>query len=345
MCNISEVPAFTDLDSFLMAGGTVDDNCGIDSASFVLLSEVSDSMTCPETVTRTYQISDSCGNLATCTQLIVINDMIAPVLICPGQDTAVCDASEVAPFTTLDDFTAAGGMATDSCGIDASSFTLVSEISDGATCPEIVTRTYRIEDLCGNAATCVQTIYVNDTIPPMITCPSAPAVALCDASEVPVFATIDSFILGGGQVSDNCVLDSASFTLISETTDSMMCPETVTRVYQVADSCGNVATCAQTIIVNDVEAPVLTCPPADTAICDISEIPAFATLADFVTAGGMATDSCGINDTTFTLLSEVFTGSCPAIYTRTYIVSDLCGNTATCAQTIVVNDTIEKIIG
>ena len=91
-------------------------------------------------------------------------------------------------------------------------------------------------------------IIVLDTIPPMIACPTAPGIALCDASEVPPFANLDSFLLAGGSVSDNCALDSASFTLLSEVSDSMTCPEVVTRTYQIADSCGNVATCAHVVL-------------------------------------------------------------------------------------------------
>ena len=144
-------------------------------------------MTCPETVTRTYQIADVCGNTSTCIQLIVINDTIPPVLTCPPTDTAVCDASEIPAFTSFDEFLASGGMVEDSCGVDASTFTLLSEVSDSMMCPETVTRTYQVADSCGNTATCQQVIIVNDTIPPMLGCPTAPAVALCDASEVPVF--------------------------------------------------------------------------------------------------------------------------------------------------------------
>ncbi len=43
---------------------------------FILVSEVSDGATCPETFTRTYSIADSCGNVTSCTQLVVIDDTI-----------------------------------------------------------------------------------------------------------------------------------------------------------------------------------------------------------------------------------------------------------------------------
>ncbi|MCB9028084.1 MAG: hypothetical protein H6545_03075 [Bacteroidales bacterium] len=52
-------------------------------SSFTLLSEVSDGNTCPEVITRTYQIADHCGNLATATHLITIDDNVNPTLIAP----------------------------------------------------------------------------------------------------------------------------------------------------------------------------------------------------------------------------------------------------------------------
>ena len=135
-----------------------------------------------------------------------------------------------------------------------------------------------------------------------------------------------------------------SFTLISETTDSMTCPETVTRTYQIADICGNVATCAHTIIVNDIEPPMLVCPEPDTGVCSLSEFPPFASLDEFLMAGGMVDDSCGIDSMSFTLFQEDINGPCPTVADRLYIVSDLCGNTATCIHTVVINDTVPPVL-
>ena len=88
------------------------------------LSEVrSDGNTCPEVITRTYQIADHCGNLATATHLIAIDDNVNPTLTRPASLTAVCDISEQPAYTTYAEFTAAGGTASDNCGIDEGSFT------------------------------------------------------------------------------------------------------------------------------------------------------------------------------------------------------------------------------
>src|SRR5204862_4961010 len=48
----------------------------------------------------------------------------------------------------------------------------------------VISRTYRAADQCGNSATCTQTITVNDTNPPSITCPVSLTVGC--ASQMPV---------------------------------------------------------------------------------------------------------------------------------------------------------------
>ncbi len=50
--------------AFAAAGGFADDNCEIDESSFKWINDSSDGKTNPETLTRTYQIADFCGNVS-----------------------------------------------------------------------------------------------------------------------------------------------------------------------------------------------------------------------------------------------------------------------------------------
>jgi hypothetical protein len=52
------------------------DNCSIPTVAFV--SDVSNNQTCPETITRTYSVTDDCGNSINVTQSIIVNDDILP---------------------------------------------------------------------------------------------------------------------------------------------------------------------------------------------------------------------------------------------------------------------------
>ena len=42
----------------------------------------------------------------------------------------------------------------------------VSDVSDGNTCPEVITRTYSVTDACGNSINVTQTITVDDDTTP-----------------------------------------------------------------------------------------------------------------------------------------------------------------------------------
>ena len=245
-----------------------------------------------QTVMRTYSIADLCGNTATCAQIITVNDTVPPTLLCSTAPAlATCDASEIPVITSLDTFILMGGLASDNCGLDSASFTLLSEVSDGETCPETVTRTYGIADSCGNTTSCTQTIIVDDTIAPLVTCPGD-TITECAAADIVPYATFTEFIAGGGSATDNCALDSTSFSLVSEVSDGETCPETVTRTYSIADLCGNTGSCTQIITVRDFTPPQMLCPGDTTAACDASEVVPFADLDAFITAGGSASDNC-----------------------------------------------------
>ena len=137
---------------------TATDNCGIPVVTWM-----GDVWTgnCPRIITRTYQAEDACGNTTTCTQTITVNDSIPPQITCPAAVTVACITDVPAPDITL-------VTATDNCGIPVVTY---GRCMDG-NCPRIITRTYQATDSCGNTTTCTQTITVNDSIPPQITCPA-----------------------------------------------------------------------------------------------------------------------------------------------------------------------------
>ncbi|MFO7614222.1 MAG: gliding motility-associated C-terminal domain-containing protein, partial [Bacteroidales bacterium] len=232
---------------FIAAGGSASDNCGIDEGSFMLLSETSTPGNCPRIYTRTYQIADLCGNTATCTQEITVNDAELPVITCPPALTAVCSIDEHPVYLTYAEFIAAGGSASDNCGIDEGSFVLLSETSTPGNCPKIYTRTYQIADLCGNTSTCEQAITVVDVEFPVMICPGD-VTALCDISEYPPYDDFTSFVAAGGSATDNCGIDESSFVLLDEQIiGAYPAAYSIIRTYGISDLCGNQSVCEQTI--------------------------------------------------------------------------------------------------
>src|SRR5205823_5857222 len=137
----------------------------------------------------------------------------------------------------------------------------------------------RATDLCGNSATCSQSITVNDTNPPSITCPTN--LTLNCASQVPAPNT------NSVTTSDSCG-GPVTVTWQGDAISSSNCPGqyVISRTYRATDLCGNSATCAQTITINDTNPPSITCPTNLTASCP-SQVPAPNT------NGVITSESCG----------------------------------------------------
>src|SRR5207249_1685213 len=94
-------------------------------------------------------------------------------------------------------------------------------------------------------------------------------------------------------------------------------------------ACGNSNTCTQTITVNDVTPPSISCPATAGVSCATSVPDHVNNYADFVTAGGSASDLCGGNPTIAWVSDDISNQTCANRYTitRTYMATDACGNT------------------
>ena len=209
-----------------------DDNCASPTVAFV--SDISDNQSCPETITRTYSVTDACGNSIEVRQNIIVMDTTAPTASDPSPINVECTDDVPAPdilVVTDED---------DNCAAPTVAF--VSEISDNQSCPETITRTYSVTDACGNSIEVRQNIIVMDTTPPTASDPS-PINVEC-TGDVPA-----PDILAVTDEDDNCASPTVAF--VSEISDNQSCPETITRTYSVTDACGNSIEVRQNIIVMD----------------------------------------------------------------------------------------------
>ena len=280
---------------------TATDNC--DMVVDITFEDVTVSDMCPQVIERTYTATDDCGNSATCLQTITIDDTTPPTIACPADITAECDEMYDPGMAT----------ATDIC--DPAVDITFEDVTVNASCPVIVERTYTATDDCGNTATCLQTITIDDTTPPTITCPSDVSFE-CDA--------VGDF--GMATATDNC--DLVVDITFEDVTVNASCPITIERTYTATDDCGNSSTCLQTIIIDDTTPPTITCPSDVSFECDA--------VGDFGMA--TATDNCDlVVDVTFS--DVTVSDSCPITIERTYTATDDCGNSSTCLQTIIIDDT------
>ncbi|WP_449528889.1 HYR-like domain-containing protein, partial [Flavobacterium gossypii] len=265
------------------------------------------------TLTRKWTATDLCGNTAVHTQVVTVQDNVAPTFVgtLPSNITASCENIPAAAVLT----------ATDACG--SATVTFAETRTDGACAGSYtLTRKWTATDLCGNTAVHTQTVTVTDTQAPVFagTLPAAEVAASCD--NIPAAATLTA--------TDAC--GSAAVTFAETRTDGACAGSyTLTRKWTATDLCGNTAVHTQVVTVQDNVAPTFvgTLPSNITASCE--NIPAATTLT--------ATDACGTATVTF---AETRTdGACAGSYTltRKWTATDLCGNTAEHIQTVTVTDT------
>ena len=291
------------------------DNCGTPTVAFV--SDVSDGNTCPEVITRTYSITDDCGNTISVSQTITVLDITPPTSSQPGPINVECIADVPLPDPAVIFITA------DNCVGGSITKSWVSDVSDGNTCPEVITRTYSVTDDCGNELLVVQIITVDDVTPP--TASNLPAVLVECIGDVPANNIADVF-----DEADNCTAVPV-VAFVDDVSDGNTCPEVITRTYSITDDCGNVTLVTQIITVDDITDPTASNLPN---INTSGAIPPFD-----ITLVTDEADNCSIPDVAF--VSDVSDGgNCPETITRTYSVTDACGNTINVIQLIIVGDAI-----
>ena len=131
------------------------DNCGPVTVSWI--GDQINNAGCP-IVTRTYSISDLCGNSISVTQIIEVQDNLPPAVTL--QDTIFSSNGDI-PSIDINSITGI----TDNCsGILTVSF--ISETIEGV-CPKVIDRIYHVTDPCGNTTAVTQTIVTASSLFPV----------------------------------------------------------------------------------------------------------------------------------------------------------------------------------
>ena len=129
-------------------------------------------------ITRTWTATDACGNSANAVQKITLRDTTPPTLTVPA-NVSVAFTSDLSPSTT--------GLATaqDTCSSATVAFSdVVSILGDGS---QIITRTWKATDDCGNSSSGVQTITLQ--APAALVLPVQTNVVLTDLTTLTVINT------------------------------------------------------------------------------------------------------------------------------------------------------------
>ena len=201
-----------------------------------------------------------------------------------------------------------------------------------------ISRVYMATDACGNSSSRTQTITVNGVTPPTITTFPSDATYSC-ASAVPVAddASISAINACGGN-------SGMTITHKPDVITPGICANryTIARTYIATDACGNSSSKTQNIVVNNTTPPTITSFPNDVTFSCANEVPP-------ANDGAIAAiDGCsGSLGMIVTHDADVVTSSnCVNHFTisRTFRVTDQCGNSTTKVQTITVNDTIAPVM-
>ncbi len=116
------------------------------------------------TTTVTWTVTDPGGNMTSCTMDVTVEDTEAPVITCPSDVTAATLPGECTATAT---YTAP--TATDNCS--GTTITQTGGLASGSLFPVgVTTNTFEVTDAAGNTTTCSFTVTVTDPDAPTITC-------------------------------------------------------------------------------------------------------------------------------------------------------------------------------
>jgi hypothetical protein len=254
------------------------------------------------TTTNTFVVTDASGNTATCSFTVTVNDTEKPAINCPvniitGNDAGLCGA--VVNY--------AAPVGTDNCG--GSTTVQTGGLQSGSFFPVgTTTNTFTVTDASGNTSTCSFTVKVNDT----------------EAPVAPVLATITAECSATPSVpaaQDNC---AGTVTGTTTTVFPITTQGTTVVTWSFTDGNGNTSTVTQTVVLDDVTAPV---PPVLTPViaeCSVTLPPP------------TAQDNCA--GTVLGTTSTIFPVTTPGLTTVTWTFNDNNGNVSSAVQYVFIND-------
>ena len=336
------------VDTMATAAGTgipteLEDNCTAATALVVTYVDViAVSETCPSniTITRTWTVTDHCGKATSKNQVITVIDNTAPTFTVPEAITIY--RSETCTYDSNPEITGRPTDVLDNCTPLTElqvTYTDVEEVS--VDCPSnlTITRTWKVEDLCGNATTASQVITVIDNTAPTFTVPGDITIyrdANCEYNADPDETGRPTAVEDNCSALEDLDIDYDDVVVVSADCESNV---TITRTWTVTDNCGNVTSKNQTITVEDNTAPTFETVPADIAICKNGSN-GYNADTDITGLPTGFEDNCSATDDLVLDYEDVVTlGSATEQGTivRTFTLTDECGNTATHVQTITLN--------
>ena len=347
------------------------DNCVVDSVTQTGGPAYGTALT-PGTYNIEYTATDGAGNTAVCTFTIIVEDDDNPYLVCQPDITVSTDAGvcQWSSTTNLTD----PSLVRDNCPGDVLTYTVTfadaTTTNGTGTVPAgtvfqngVNTISYTLTDAAGNSVSCSSTVTVEDNEAPVNTFCVNPLFSGSDVTSNDTglcSATLDGFVV----VTDNCDAEVTIEMLVHNPDGTLTLVEwdyegnneytseytfqvgVTTYTLYVTDSSGNSSYCTYQQEVTDEENPAITCATLDAAYdTDLGSCEYMVQGAQF---DPVVSDNCAVesvmNNYNFTssLANTMFdVGTTEVVWT----VTDIHGNTNTCAITVVVEDNENPVAG
>jgi len=307
-------------------------------------------------------VTDSNGNIATCTSTVTVRDRIAPTIAkcavtrniegCSTADIKGPSFSTTSAVSSEEVFEMAynGGSASDACGITSVTYVDVAV----GSCPIVVTRTWSLMDGSGNTSTCTQTIKVDDTTLPVIVLHDI-CVYLTNEGQW-TLNSLDKLAISK-DITDNCTaFKDLIITFSPVTFDCNDATKKVPVTVKATDKCDNTATGIAYVLVADTIKPVAKCQDVTTSLDQFGQAYIFQAQVNaskatgapvwakfFANETGGSYDNCGV-DSLF-LSRQLFTcADVAAPVEVTLSAVDKSGNVGTCKAKVTVLDPIVPVI-
>ena len=300
----------------------VTDDCG-SLLSLEVLSDVVDGVACNQQLTRTWRLTDACGNSADTFQVVTLVDTTSPFIFLEDVEILCDDWASYTPETPI---------FTDNCTPDQDITWTMTEGDPQGNYPSDFTIewTYTATDLCGNSTTQSAIATIIDTVQPQFT--EIPEAILLTCDEW------NEFVVTVPAATDNCDEQMAPATVDTTILEGDCTGHFfVELLFQIQDAAGNENEVVQTIEVSDNTAPVFSFIPEDITINCGEPLP---------TDMAVASDNCSTPVTVEVSSLDSIAGDCPSNWTvlKTFVATDACGNSATVQQTVTIVDTEGPIL-
>lgn len=277
-----------------------------------------------------FTAEDDCGNSSSCISTIMIENQVQPSIQCPPSLDIECNDNNN-DQRIMDWIFEASALT-----LDGEELLIIHDydnaILNNATCGDVFNVSFSAEDECDREASCISSINVNDSTPPVINCPMTISIpAISDNNEETVDAWLAQ-VVSNDQCGSIVIQDDFDKSLL----DNLCAFDYITVNFLSEDECGNSSSCNTNIQIIKPE-PFILCPPQIVLECGSGTQDAEI---DNWLSSAMATDNAAnILSTSNDYDVDLVMMDCYQDIPVTFSTMDACGTVSECFSSIILEDT------